>query len=127
MVPFRPIVMTSPNTAYREYAPHPALSSLIVCYWQSVPVKGKGARLSSVIVPDGCTYIIYDRDALTGRYDWSYCGMLVNISMPPIREETGQPHGESASIRGRITASSVSRHRPFPVHRCFSMIFHRPL
>lgn len=76
MVPFRPIVMTSQDTAYREYAPHPALSSLIVCYWHSVPVEGKGTRLSSVIVPDGCTDIIYDRDALTGRYEWSYCGMF---------------------------------------------------
>jgi AraC-like DNA-binding protein len=76
MMPFRPIVMTSPDTAYQEYAPHPALSSLIVCYWHSVPVKGKGTRLSSVIVPDGCTDIIYDRDAFTGRYAWSYCGMF---------------------------------------------------
>ncbi|UTE71950.1 helix-turn-helix domain-containing protein [Rossellomorea marisflavi] len=76
MMPFRPIVMTSPDTDYREYRPHPALASFIVCYWQSVPMKGKGARLSSVIVPDGCTDIIYDRDALTGRYEWSYCGMF---------------------------------------------------
>ncbi|QHA35356.1 helix-turn-helix domain-containing protein [Rossellomorea marisflavi] len=77
MVPFRPIVMTSPDTDYREYRPHPALTSFIVCYWQSVPKEvGDGRTLTSIIVPDGCTDIIYDRDSLTGRYEWSYCGMF---------------------------------------------------
>ncbi|UTE76671.1 helix-turn-helix domain-containing protein [Rossellomorea sp. KS-H15a] len=73
---FRPTIMPSPYTKYKEFQPAPFLRPYICCYWLASPYKMQVPRYSYDIIPDGCTDILFEYDRLSQTSSVTYYGMF---------------------------------------------------
>lgn len=73
---FRPTIMPSPYTEYKEFQPAPFLLPYICCYWLASPYKKQVPRYSYDIIPDGCTDILFEYDRLHQTSTLTYYGIF---------------------------------------------------
>lgn len=73
---FRPMIMPSPYTKYKEFQPAPFLRPYICCYWLAFPYKMQVPRYSYDIIPDGCTDIVFEYDRLSQTSSVTYYGIF---------------------------------------------------
>ncbi|QHE62506.1 helix-turn-helix domain-containing protein [Rossellomorea vietnamensis] len=73
---FRPMIMPSPYTKYKEFHPAPFLRPYICCYWLASTYKMQVHRYSYDIIPDGCTDILFEYNRLSQTSSVTYYGMF---------------------------------------------------
>lgn len=73
---FRPTIMPSPYTEYKEFQPAPFLRPYICCYWLAAPYKKEAPRYSYDIIPDGCTDILFEYERLHQLSTLTYYGIF---------------------------------------------------
>ncbi|WP_070121262.1 helix-turn-helix domain-containing protein [Bacillus marinisedimentorum] len=82
--PLSPVVMTSASTEYREFEPHKRLKAYIACYWESRPLQTSGSAGESLVIPDGCSDILFDYDASKNSFHLTYCGIFGHHFAVPV-------------------------------------------
>ncbi|PFA69172.1 hypothetical protein CN378_04655 [Bacillus sp. AFS015802] len=73
---FRPTIMPSPYTEYKEFQPAPFLRPYICCYWLASPYKKQIPHYTYDIIPDGCTDLLFEYDRLRQTSSVTYYGIF---------------------------------------------------
>ncbi|TLS36166.1 AraC family transcriptional regulator [Pseudalkalibacillus caeni] len=73
---YRPTIMPSPYTKYKEYQPATFLRPYICCYWSAAPFERQVAEYTYEIIPDGCTDIVFEYDKTNQTSTIKYYGIF---------------------------------------------------